>query len=163
MKIIESTQILKNLKVVLAAARSRFTHDFVMQEVVLNDTFKDAFRNYLLTKDWEVEYFDKTTVVTSSIGLQIYIANQWFVIASYFVDFCTEMLTYRTLFVKLCKRMGMSAIAMKEYATKLKRLPTEKDKEIFINVAMTMLRDDFPGREDEYDTVAAFLWSFVSE
>ena len=52
MKIIESTQILKNLKVVLAAARSRFTHDFVMQEVVLNDTFKDAFRNYLLTKDW---------------------------------------------------------------------------------------------------------------
>lgn len=163
MKIIESTQILKNLKVVLAAARSRFTHDFVMQEVVLNDTFKDAFRNYLLTKDWEVEYFDKTTVVTSSIGLQIYIANQWFVIASYFVDFCTEMLTYRTLFVKICKRMGMSAIAMKEYATKLKRLPTEKDKEIFINVAMTMLRDDFPGREDEYDTVAAFLWSFVSD
>ena len=153
----------ENLKVVLAAARSRFTHDFVMQEVVLNDTFKDAFRNYLLTKDWEVEYFDKTTVVTSSIGLQIYIANQWFVIASYFVDFCTEMLTYRTLFVKICKRMGMSAIAMKEYATKLKRLPTEKDKEIFINVAMTMLRDDFPGREDEYDTVAAFLWSFVSD
>ena len=150
MKIIESTQILKNLKVVLAAARSRFTHDFVMQEVVLNDTFKDAFRNYLLTKDWEVEYFDKTTVVTSSI-------------ASYFVDFCTEMLTYRTLFVKICKRMGMSAIAMKEYATKLKRLPTEKDKENFINVAMTMLRDDFPGREDEYDTVAAFLWSFVSD
>ena len=135
MKIIESTQILKNLKVVLAAARSRFTHDFVMQEVVLNDTFKDAFRNYLLTKDWEVEYFDKTTVVTSSIGLQIYIANQGFVIASYFVDFCTEMLTYRTLFVKICKRMGMSAIAMKEYATKLKRLPTEKDKENFIQVS----------------------------
>lgn len=157
MKIIESTQILKNLKVVLAAARNRFIHEFVMQEVVLNDTFKDAFRNYLLTKDWEVEYFDKTTVVTSPIGLQIYIANQWFVIASYFVDFCTEMLTYKTLFVKICKRMGMSAIAMKEYATKLKRLPTEKDKENFINFAMAMLR------EDEYDTVAAFLWSFVSD
>lgn len=162
MEIIESTQILKNLKVVLAKAKSRFTHEFVMQEVTLNDTFKVAFRNYLHGKECEVEYFEKTTVVKNATGQHIYIANQWFAIASYFVDFCTEMLTYRTLFVKICKRMYMDAKAMKVYATKLKTLPSDEEKGKFINVAMGMLRDDFPGREEEYETVAGYLWQFAS-
>lgn len=160
---IETTQILKNLNTALAHAKDRFTHEFIMQEVILNDTFKISFRNYLFTKDCNVEYFDKTTVVKNSTGQQIYIANQWFAIASYFVDFCTEMLTYRALFVKICKLMGMDAKTMKEYATRLKTLSTEEDKVSFVNVAMQMLKNDFPGREDEYKNVAGYLWKFASD
>lgn len=160
---IETTQILKNLNTALAHAKDRFTHEFIMQEVILNDTFKISFRNYLFTKDCNVEYFDKTTVVKNSTGQHIYIANQWFAIASYFVDFCTEMLTYRALFVKICKLMGMDAKTMKEYATRLKTLSTEEDKVSFVNVAMQMLKNDFPGREDEYKNVAGYLWKFASD
>lgn len=163
MELIESTQILKNLNEVLAKAKERFSNEFVMQEVTLNESFKVAFRNYLYTKDCEVEYFDKTTIVTNSIGQKIYIANQWFVIASYFVDFCTEMLTYRALFVKICKRMCMDAKEMKKYATRLKTLPTEEDKCEFFNVAMQMLKTDFPGRDEEYRLVVGYLWMFVSD
>ena len=72
---IETTQILKNLNTALAHAKDRFTHEFIMQEVILNDTFKISFRNYLFTKDCNVEYFDKTTVVKNSTGQHIYIAN----------------------------------------------------------------------------------------
>lgn len=160
---IETTQILKNLNTALAHAKDRFTHEFIMQEVILNDTFKISFRNYLFTKDCNVEYFDKTTVVKNSTGQHIYIANQWFAIASYFVDFCTEMLTYRALFVKICKLMGMDAKTMKEYATRLKTLSAEEDKVSFVNVAMHMLKNDFPGREDEYKNVAGYLWKFASD
>ena len=160
---IETTQILKNLNTALAHAKDRFTHEFIMQEVILNDTFKISFRNYLFAKDCNVEYFDKTTVVKNSTGQHIYIANQWFAIASYFVDFCTEMLTYRALFVKICKLMGMDAKTMKEYATRLKTLSTEEDKVSFVNVAMQMLKNDFPGREDEYKNVAGYLWKFASD
>lgn len=163
MEIIESTQILKNLKTVLTKAKSRFIHEYVMQEVTLNDTFKVAFRNYLSTKDCEVEYFDKTTVVKNSAGQLIYIANQWFAIASYFVDFCTEMLTYRTLFVKICKLMYMDAKMMKEYAIRLKSLPTEADEIEFKGVALQMLKTDFPGRDEEYDDVTEYLWKFASD
>lgn len=163
MEIIESTQILKNLKKVLAKAKLRFIHEFVMQEVTLNDSFKVAFRNFLLAKDCDVQFFDKTTVVTNSTGQQIYIANQWFVIASYFVDFCTEMLTYRTLFVKICKLMCMDAKSMKEYATRLKTLSREEERTTFLNVAMQMLENDFPGRNGEYEDVAGYLWKFASD
>lgn len=163
MEIIESTQILKNLNKVLENARSSFTHEFIQQEVCLNDTFKLAFRDYLIAKNCDVEYFDKTTVVTNSTGQNIYIANQWFAIASYFVDFCTEMLTYRTLFVKICKLMCMDAKAMKDYATRLKTLPTEEDKSKFENIATEILKNDFPGRDNEYKEVAGYLWKFASD
>lgn len=162
MEIIESTQILKNLNKVLEKARSRFSHEFIQQEVCLNDTFKLAFRDYLVSKNCDVEYYDKTTVVTNSSGQHIYIANQWFAIASYFVDFCTELLTYRTLFVKICKFMSMDATAMKDYATRLKILPTEEDKSTFLNTAMNILRNDFPDRENEYENIAGYLWEFAS-
>ena len=163
MKIIKSTQILKSLQAVLTQAKSRFEHEFVMQEVALNDAFKIAFRNYLFSKGCKIEYFDSTSVVTNVVGQQIYIANQWFAIASYFVDFCTEMLTYRTLFIKMCKLMCMDAKTIKEYAMRLKVLPTKEDKEIFMHVAMQMLKSDFPGRDDEYKNVAGYLWKFASD
>lgn len=163
MGIIESKQILKNLNVVPSNAKNRFEHEFILQEVTLNEEFKETFCNYLTTKKCEVEYYDKTTVVTNSAGQIIYIANQWFAIASYFVDFCTEMLTYRTLFVKICKLMYMDASKMKEYATSLKNLSTLEDKIKFKDFALKMLKNDFPGRDDEYDSVAEYLWKFVSD
>ena len=103
MELIESKQILKNLNAVLLVAKERLAREFIMQDVELNDIFKVDFKNYLSEKNSEVEYFRSTTVITNHQGQNIYVANQWFVIASYFVDFCTELLTYRNLFVKLCK------------------------------------------------------------
>ena len=59
--------------------------------------------------------------------------------------------------------MCMDAKTMKEYATRLKSLPTEDDKDIFINVAMQMLKEDFLGRDNEYENVAGYLWKFASD
>ena len=125
MELIESKQILKNLNAVLLVAKERLAREFIMQDVELNDIFKVDFKNYLSEKNWEVAYFRSTTVITNHQGQNIYVANQWFVIASYFVDFCTELLTYRNLFVKLCKEyLGLNAEEMKKYATRLKTCPT---------------------------------------
>ena len=116
MELIESKQILKNLNAVLLVAKERLAREFIMQDVELNDIFKVDFKNYLSEKNWEVEYFRSTTVITNHQGQNIYVANQWFVIASYFVDFCTELLTYRNLFVKLCKEyLGLNAEEMKKF------------------------------------------------
>lgn len=51
MGIIESKQILKNLNVVLSNAKNRFEHEFILQEVTLNEEFKETFCNYLTTKN----------------------------------------------------------------------------------------------------------------
>ena len=103
----DSKQILKNLHAVLVYAKERFGNEFLNQEVILNNQFKDTFRKYMESKDKSIDYFEHTTVLTNRDGQQIYIANQWFAIASYYVDFCTELLTYQQYFEKVCNAIGM--------------------------------------------------------
>ena len=103
----DSKQILKNLHAVLVYAKERFGNEFLNQEVILKDRFKDTFREYMESKDKSIDYFEHTTVLTNRDGQQIYIANQWFAIASYYVDFCTELLTYQQYFEKVCNFIGI--------------------------------------------------------
>ncbi len=164
MEIIQSDQILKDLHIVLSVAKERLTKEFLLQEVELNDLFKVDYKNYLVGKDCDVEYLTNTTVVINSIDQKIYIANQWFVIASYFVDFCTELLTYRSLFVKICKDyMFMTASQMKEYATRLKSFPKDEDRAHFMSKALEMLRHDFPNKYELHEQTATYLWNFASD
>lgn len=163
MEIIQSNQILKNLHNVLSFARERLTNEFKYEEVELNDVFKVDYKKILAEKGCSIDYFKYTTVVKNTIGQRIYIANQWFVIASYFVDFCTELLTYRNLFSKICKDyMYMNSAQMKEYATKLKSCPTMQDKSDFSSKVMEMLRNDFPDKKELYIQTVSYLWNFVS-
>ena len=74
----DSKQILKNLHAVLVYAKERFGNEFLNQEVILNNQFKDTFRKYMESKDKSIDYFEHTTVLTNRDGQQIYIANQWF-------------------------------------------------------------------------------------
>lgn len=163
MNFIEPNLILKDLNEVLFYAKERFAKEFIMQEVKLNDTFKFAFRKYLITKGNSVLFLEYTTIVKNKKNQHIYIANQWFVIASYFVDFCTEMLTYRALFEKICQRMGLNSIRMKKYTLHLRSNPTSQDKIQFLEVAEKLLKEEFPNVEDDYKKVASYLWRFVSD
>lgn len=162
-RIIDSKVILKDLHSVLMDAQRRFTEEYIIQEVKLNDNFKIAFRNYLSTKNCSAEFFEFTTVITNTYGQQIYIANQWFVIASYFVDFCSEMMSYQDLFEKICRRQGMGNKRMKEYATHLKSSASSSDKNLFISVALDILYEDFADVDDNKDKIAEYLWRFASE
>ena len=162
MDIIESEHILKNLHDVLLYAKERYNKEFYMQEVELTDAFKKTFQNYLKTKGCTIEYFKYTTIVTNASRQNIYIANQWFVIASYFVDFCTEMLTYRSLFEKICRHLGMNNKDMKEYATRLRTSPSLSDRSQYIHSALNILESEFPDTTDDYTEVSNLLWNFAS-
>lgn len=159
----ESKQILKNLHAVLVYAKERFSNEFIRQEVVLDEEFKTVFQNYMESRDKNVDYFDYTTVVSNRDNQQIYIANQWFAIASYYVDFCTELLTYQQYFDKVCNYLGIrTSRGKKEYATSLKNLPQQNDEERFLLAALAILKEDFPESED-HERVAVYLWKFAGD
>ena len=159
----ESKQILKNLHAVLVYAKERFNNEFVNQEVVLNDRFMTTFREYMELRDRQIEFFKHTTVLTNRKGQHIYIANQWFAIASYFVDFCTELLTYQQYFEKICDHIGISdSKRRKEYASRMKVFTSYADKERYVSAAIKILKEEFPFA-NEYERVADYLWKFVSD
>lgn len=159
----ENKQILKNLHAVLYYGKEHFNNEFVNQEVILCDDFKSVFQDYMETRGKEIEFFQHTSVLTNREGQHIYIANQWFAIASYFVDFCTELLTYQQYFEKVCDAIGIcSSSDKKDYATRLKNIPSIDDKNRFCTAALRILEEDFPDAGN-FEKVAGYLWRFVSD
>lgn len=159
----ENKQILKNLHAVLIYAKEHFSNEFVNQEVVLSEEFKKVFGDYMKSRDKEIAFFEHTATLTNRDGQNIYIANQWFAIASYYVDFCTELLTYRQYFDKVCKRLGiLTSPGRKNFAERLRTLPSESDKIRYTSSALEILEKDFP-MASEHERVAGYLWRFASD
>lgn len=162
--LIKAHGILKNLHDVLNAAKHCFSNEFRMQEVSLTETFKREYREYLVKKGWDATFLEHTTVIQSKPDNQIYVANQWFVIASYFVDFCSEMISYREIFIAVCRNMGFQNLEqIKEFATKIRDEQTESDKNDFFYSAKSYLSHEYPHINDDYDKVANYLWKFGSD
>lgn len=163
-RLIKPQGILKNLNQVLCSANHRFKTEYTEQEVTLTESFKIAFRKYLLSKKWDINYFDKTSVIISNSNNKIYVANQWFVIASYFVDFCSEMISYREVFIKICREMGMDSLKkIKDFAYKVRSIPSNSDKDLFLATATNYLAHEYSDIQDDYDKVASYIWRFCSD
>lgn len=164
MKNTHSLKILKNLHSVLELAKSRYQSEYISQDVVLADQFQDDFRRCILASTTnQIEYLQHTTILRNKNGQVTYIPNQWFVVASYFVDFCTELLTYQRFFLEICKRKSLSKPQMKEYAVTLRSMPTQFEKDEFLLIALEICKEKFPGYENEYPQVVNYLWRFVSD
>ncbi len=152
------SQIIKDLNAVLLYAKHRFQNEFKQQEFELNDAFKNSYSNYLKGKNCEIEFFRHTSVITTRANQKIFIANQWFVIASYMVDFCTELLTYKELYLKICTRIHQSP---EQFAKNLKVSNDFATKHLFVQSAKEMFNEIY--RDEDASTEAAgYLWNFIS-
>lgn len=154
-----NTPILKNLNAAVTYAKQRYENGFIWQDIVLNTAFRNAYKQYLSTKSCTIDYHEHTSVVTTRAKQFLFIDNEWFAIASYFVDFCTELLTYREYYMKICQRL---CVDPKAYAEHLRSLATLSDKSKFQEAALHILKEDFPGRSD-YEDAAQYLWQFASD
>jgi hypothetical protein len=164
MKNTHSLKILKNLHSVLELAKSRYQREYVPQDVVLTAQFQEDFRRCILKSTTnQIEYLQHTTILRNKNGQVTYIPNQWFVVASYFVDFCTELLTYQRFFLEICKRKCLSKPQMNEYALTLRSMPTQFEKDEFMLLALEICKEKFPHYENEYPQVVNYLWRFVSD
>ena len=160
----DTNQILKNLHAVLVYSKERYTNEFELQDIKLSEKFKIDYRNYLIKKKCSITYLEHTSIIKNKEDKYIFVPNQWFAIASYFVDFCTEMLTYASYFAKIHNRLGITGnVKAKEYATHLRSCPTLQDREAFINAAINVLQEEFPNSQDNYARVAVNLWKFSTD
>ena len=151
--------ILKDLNAVMKDAVERYQREFIWQDVRLNETFKKEFARCLASKRARATYHEYTTVIITRNDQYLFIDNEWFAIASYFVDFCTELFTYRQYFMRICDYLIKDPLS---YAEQLRNFTTEQDKNTFITTATHLLKSDFPDRTDT-DVAATYLWKFVSD
>ena len=151
--------ILKDLNAVLTYSKQRYENEFLWQDIVLSSGFRLAYENYLKQKSCTIEYHNHSSVITSRQGQFLFIDNEWFAIASYFVDFCTELLTYREYYMRICGALRKDP---KQYAEHLRSVSSSNDKHEYTSAALRILKQDFPDHED-YNNAVAYLWQFASK
>ena len=152
-------QILKNLNAVLTYAMQRYQNEFKRQEIALNDEFKRAYKSYLAKKECSIEYFESTSILTTKAGKNIFIANQWFAIASYMVDFCTELLTYKEFLIKICDLLHVET---ETYIKIMKTSLSYTENRRFTDAATKFLQKEFPQSHD-IEKVSNYLLKFITD
>lgn len=86
---------IKDLGEIVKETRQKMSDAFIPTEVELSDSFKLAYTAYMHSRNENVEFMKTTAIVTNAGNLNIYIANQWFVIATYAVPLIREIIRYR--------------------------------------------------------------------
>jgi len=88
----------------LAEASQKAFLDYKKEEVILTSDFKEKYTEYFFSKNGEKISFAKyTTLVETVGGLTITFPNQWFYIASYFIDYLIALKTYKSLYHSIFK------------------------------------------------------------
>ena len=85
---------------------ARYNSEFIWQDVRLTDEFKLAFANCVSNSGGVIKYHECTAVVTTSKNKDIFVPNQWFVIASYVIELCEELKKYQSYYFKVADQLN---------------------------------------------------------
>jgi hypothetical protein len=151
--------ILKNLYSLIRNKSMLYTNEFIWQDIELTEEFKLLYKEHLDRSNYDIEFLGSTAVITSPSLKNIYVPNQWFVIASYAVDVYEELQTYKNYFKLVSDEL---CIKQDVYAKRLRDNANVNDRDIFTDCA----RKIFSSNCDEYDVVeeaTSRLWRFVND
>jgi hypothetical protein len=154
----ESVEFLRDLGVLIRQSTIHFNQDFTWCDVELTNEFKEAYEEYLDKNNWKIEFFNATSVITTPTTKNIFVPNQWFVIASYAVGVYSELHRYKSYFEKISdaghKRRD-------EYAKYLRDSASSVDKVEFISKGKDVILMECA--ENEGDKAVNRLWRFATD
>ena len=86
--------MLENLNHLALEAKQR-SENYNKKEFIFSDEFKLKFKSLL--PNYKIEFYNYTSVVTTSKNLLIILPNQWFVIASFFKEYISALIKYKEI------------------------------------------------------------------
>lgn len=154
-----SEHILKNLHSLIRNSTLKYLNEFIWEDVVLNDAFKESFKNYLNNNKYSIEFLGCSSVVTSSSTKYIFVPNQWFVIASYATPVYKELMTYRSYLKKVSDYLGKK---FDIYVKSLRDRPNVQDRKDFFKAANTIFRQETTDENLINESISR-LWRFATD
>lgn len=150
---------LKDLFLLIKQSTIHFNRDFVWQDVILKENFKECYENYLNGIKWKIEFFQMTAVLSSPTTKNIFVPNQWFVVAAYAVGVYMELQKYKKTFERTADRLG------EKYDTLAKTMRDNTqlvDKIAFLDAATIVLQESIDS-EEIVEQSAKRLWRFATD
>lgn len=145
---------LKNLNQIGIDSQQSFLK-YNKEEIKLSRDFKSLFTEIIQKNSKEsVSFSEYTTIVKTSKGLTITFPNQWFYIASFFVDYLKSLKEYKEHFHKALDNISKDSLAE---IKKTKEIPSEIKEKI----------DNYFDTENDVENFTKFLsdydWWFGSK
>ena len=114
--------MLRNLNELGISSKEHYNNTFTNRDFKLNRDFKERFSQELEVKNYTIEYFDYSAEITSSSSNKIFCPNQWFYLATFVVDFLSELLLYKAVIEDLATSevVGMTKKSFMGYIKNLK-------------------------------------------
>lgn len=151
--------ILKDLSALIRQSTIHYNEDFIWQDVELTTEFKEAYEEYLDHNNWKIDYLNSTSVITTPTAKNIFVPNQWFVMASYAVGVYSELARYKGYFERIA---DAGNIKRDEYAKQLRDNAFAVDKVNFLDNGKQLLCEDF-GEQQGIEKAANRLWRFATD
>jgi len=120
------TFVLRNLNDLAVRSRDYYENNFINEDFRLTREFKERLSQVLETKKSSIHYYDFSAEITTSSNNKIFCPNQWFYIATFVVEFVSELIEYKKVLenIFLSEDNGTNK---KQFYEEVKNL---KDKEI---------------------------------
>ena len=93
--------MLKDLKELAENSREVYQTKFVNNEFKLSREFKDKLMEVLNRDGSSISYSKYTAEITNPGGIKIFCPNQWFYIATFAVEFVSELMNYKNVYFQL--------------------------------------------------------------
>jgi len=155
------TSALKDLRELVAFSVAIYNEEFIWQDIKLTDEFKLFFKSVMDNSNADVSFFVNTAVVTTSKNRQIFVPNQWFVIASYVIDLCNELKAYQSLYFKVADSLHKE---YEEFAKELRNSSTSYlYHDDFLEKAEEILTDEYSIPSQEIKMSVINLWRFCTD
>ena len=155
----ENVDVLRDLGKLIRESTIHYNQDFVWQDVELTTEFKDAYAEYLDKNRWSIEYFNATSVITSPSTKNIFVPNQWFVIASYAVGVYSELTRYKEYLLKVSDKRHKK---LQNYAKQLRDDTASVDKMLFLDTGKHILLETCH-EDKQAEKAAKRLWRFATD
>lgn len=155
----ENVDILRDLRAMIRQSAIHYNQDFSWQDVELTQEFKDAYEEYLENNKAKIEYNTATSVITTSTSKNIFVPNQWFVMASYAVGVYSELHRYKAYLERVS---DLQRERLDVYAKKLRDQTHEIDKTAFIAAGNQILQLEYNSGNNTEKAVSR-LWRFATD
>lgn len=149
--------MLKNLNNLAISSRNYYRNNFVNEDFKLNRNFKERLSQVLEEKNTEIEFYDYSAEITTSSNNKIFCPNQWFYIATFVVEFVSELIKYKRVLESIADS-EVNGMTRRQFFEKVKNLKDKDIEEVAPEIKEAII--DYFGEEQES---SEFLCRFLTD
>ncbi|MCJ7987934.1 hypothetical protein MUB16_35365 [Priestia sp. OVL9] len=149
--------LLRNLDQLASDSKEQYNNAFVNKDIKIHKEFKERYEQVLSEKRASIQFFDYSAEITTSGQNKIFLPNQWFYIATFMVDFYSELITYKKQLYNIIHSV-FPDINNKKIVNIIKSLK-EQNEDATNNKIKEAINEHFEGNADN----VSFMWKFVTD